>query len=292
MMAVLAACMKSENDDAQQRWLDEVDAIDTYLASEGVTPVKDLSGVRMVISKLGKGYPGKVYPNGTSSTSIDIDYVGNFFPDGAQFDAGNATGPLHGYIEGWKRAFQTLPEGSVAKLYVPSIYAYGPNGRNSIPGNAVLEFDVIFNKVVRSTTELQRLATDTVAIDNYLASNEIEAVKDSTGYRYVMTEPGTGPYIGPYTPLSFHVAYKVLSDPTILIEMDTAPNDGTQNRPMDQYADALKGVLPKLRAGSKVTIYSPSLLAFGTFGADNNIKQIPANANVIIEISDLKVVDN
>ena len=63
----------------------------------------------------------------------------------------------------------------------------------SIPGNTILEFDVKFNEATLSASEATRLGSDTVAIDNYLQTKGINAIKDSTGVRYVITTPGIGP---------------------------------------------------------------------------------------------------
>jgi FKBP-type peptidyl-prolyl cis-trans isomerase len=286
---VIAACADEET--ANERLLKEISSIDTYLAGKNVTPVKDVSGVRMVISKLGKGYPAKVLSK-TVSSSIDVNYVGRIFPDGAQFDAGRATGALNGYIFGWKIAFTTLPEGSKARLYIPSQYAYGEAGQGSIPGNTILEFDVTFNAISRTSAELQRLGADTVAIDKYLDGKGIIAQKDSTGFRYVVTEEGTGQVPGLYQPISLNITYKLLTDDTkIITQVDTAPNSEILNRPVDFLPDALKGALTKLKAGSKATIYAPSMLAFGAPGATDGTNTIPANSNLIIEIKDLQLVD-
>lgn len=288
---VLSACLNKDGESASERLLNEVNTIDQYLSDKGITPVKDVNGVRMVISKLGNGYPAKILSN-TVSSSINIDYVGRLFPDGAQFDAGTATGALHGYIDGWKIAFTTLPEGSEARIYIPSVYAYGTNGNGSIPGNSILEFDVKFKKIVRTSAELQRLAVDTVAINDYLAAKSITTQRDSTGFRYVVTEEGTGAQIGLYDALSFHITYRLLTDDSkVVIEFDSQPSGVSLNRAIDQGPDALKGMLSKLRVGSKATIYAPSLLGYGSAGASNGTQSIPANANLIMEIKDIKIVN-
>ena len=289
--SVLAACSKDDEPSSTVRLLNEVNSIDTYLASQNITPIKDINGVRMVISKLGNGYPAKILSS-TVSSSIDINYVGRLFPDGAQFDAGRATGALNGYIYGWKIAFTTLPEGSTARIYIPSGYAYGESGKGSISGNSILEFDVTFNAINRTNGELQRLGADTVAIDDYLALKGINAQRDSTGFRYVVTEEGSGPTPSLYHSVTLNITYKLLSDDSkIITQFDIAPNEQTLNRPVDFIPDALKGALTKLKAGSKATIYAPSLLAFGVPGATDGTNTIPANANLIIEIKDLKIVD-
>ena len=80
--------------------------------------------------------------------------------------------------------------------------------------NTILEFDVKFNEAKLSSTEATRLAADTVAIDNYLQSKSITAIKDSTGLRYVITTPGTGPMASWYDKLTLKYSIKLLTDDT------------------------------------------------------------------------------
>lgn len=288
---VIAACSNGDETSTTERLLNEISAIDTYLAGKGVTAVEDINGVRMVITKLGKGYPAKIL-SPTVSSSVDVNYVGRYFPDGAQFDAGRATGALTGYIDGWKIAFTSLPEGSVATVYIPSAFGYGENGKSPIPGNTTLEFDVVFNKINRTSAELQRLGADTVAIDDYLASKGIVAQKDSTGYRYVITEEGTGATPTLYQSLNLNISYKLLTDDTkVITAFDAAPNAQTLSRPVDFIPDALKGALTKIKAGSKATIYAPSILGYGAPGASDGTNTIPANANLIIEVKNIAIVE-
>lgn len=290
-IVIMAACSNGDEVSATERLLEEINIIDTYLTAEGLTAVQDLNGVRMVITKLGDGYPAKILSN-TVSSSVDVNYVGRLFPEGAQFDAGRVNGALNNYIDGWKIAFTSLPENSVARLYIPSVYGYGEGGNGTIPGNSILEFDVVFNAINRTSAELQRLATDTVAIDDYLASKGITAEKDSTGFRYVVTEEGTGPIPDLYQSVKFNVTYKLLTDDTkVITQFDTAPNSQNLNRPVDFIPDAIKGALTKVKTGSKVTIYAPSLLGFGAQGASDGTNTIPSNANIIIEIKNFEIAD-
>lgn len=293
MGLVLVAC-KDDDENQTERLLREIREIDSYLTGKGVEAIQDVNGVRMVISKLGKGYPANIVTivSPPVSSSVNVSYVGRLFPDGAQFDEGTINGALLSYIDGWKIAFTTLPEGSVAKLYIPSAFGYGSSPQGSIPPNSILEFDVVFNRINRTSAELQRLASDTVAVDNYLANKEITALKDSTGYRYEVTKQGTGAYPGPYTSVKFHIAYKVLTaDDKVVVEFDVEPGAQTLNRPIDQIPDALKTGLTKLRAGSDATFYVPSGLGLGTIARTSGDNTIPANSNIIIEISNLAIVE-
>jgi FKBP-type peptidyl-prolyl cis-trans isomerase len=281
----VAACADTGNSNDPNAQLDkEVQMIDDYLAGKGVSAIKDPTGIRMVIRELGKGFPAKVRANST----VSVDYIGRIFPNGVQFDQGTAKGPISGYIKGWQIALGLLPEGSRATLYIPSGWAYGPNGQNSIPGNATLEFDIAFNEIVRTSAELSRLGTDTVAVDTYLADKGIVAQKDTTGLRYVIVQQGGGAMPGLYDKLKYSIKYRLLTDDAkVVAESTSEPSEGYDSRAIDQPADGVKKALTLIPAGTKMTLYLPSILAFGPQGATADASGtlvIPANANVIVDI--------
>lgn len=280
---IISACDNGgETPDELQRWYEEVALIDSDLATAGIVPVKDPeSGISMIISKLGTGLPGQ------KNNTLDVDYIGRRYDDKVVFDQGRITTlKLSDYIPGWQIALSKLPAGSEAKLIIPSLYGYGVQGQgSSIPPNTILEFDVKFNEATPSTSEASRLGADTTAIDNYLASKSIDAIKDSTGLRYVITTPGTGPVASWYDKISLKYSIKLLTDDTkTLVSLDRSPSDEFYSRPVDYIMGMIIG-LQKLSAGSKAVLYIPSGFAFGAEGASDGAgTTIPANANIIIEV--------
>jgi len=106
-------------------------------------------GVRYEIITLGTG------PKPKLSSQIRVKYEGKLLTSKYVFDK-NETGAyfiLSGLIVGWQTAFQQLPEGTVARLYIPSGYAYGTTirydaqGQIQIPRNSNLIFDVTLMEV-------------------------------------------------------------------------------------------------------------------------------------------------
>jgi FKBP-type peptidyl-prolyl cis-trans isomerase len=278
-----------ENFNNAKQLQEEIDRIDNYLAGKGVTAIKDPTGIRLVISKLGTGFPAK------RTSSVSVDYIGRLFPDGAVFDEGNAKGTAGStFIVGWRVVLGLLPEGSRARVYIPSEYAYREPGLGSIPSNATLEFDMYFDELTRTSVERQRLGADTIAIDNYLVEKGIEAEKDSTGMRYVITQSGGGPIPGLYQKLKFFISYRLLTDDSkVVAEFDFAPVEGFDSRAVDQIADGVKRALSSFPVGSKVTLYLPSPLAFGQEGAkdgDGGSTVVPTNAVVIVNIELKEIV--
>ncbi len=265
---------------AIEQLLKETETIDNYLADNHINAVEDPSGIRMAISVLGTGFPGR------NGSKVKVDYVGKLFSDGTKFDEGKVDGVLTDLIVGWRIALTTLPVGSKATLFIPSPLAYGNVAKQTIPANSILIFDITFNEVVQTTTELQKLASDTVAIDNYLVQKGIVAEKDTTGLRYVITALGTGTTPTWYDRIKFKATYKLLTDDTKAVyTYEYVPTDDFYSRVIDQIPDGLKQGLQKLPAGSKATFYLASGLAYGTYGAaSNNVQLIPPNANIIIEV--------
>lgn len=280
---IISACNDGPDaPDELARWYEEVAIIDNNLASSGITPWKDPeSGIRMIISKLGTGLPAQ------KNNTVDVDYIGRRFEDKVVFDQGNIALKLSQYIDGWQIAFSKLPAGSEAKLIIPSFHAYGAAGQGSdIPPNTILEFDVKFNEATLSSTEAARLGTDTTAIDTYLDGKGIDAIKDSTGLRYVITSPGGGvPLISWYDKISMKYTIKLLTDDTkAIISVDRAPSDTFYSRPVDYIIGMMIG-LQKLSIGSKAVLYIPSTYAFGADSvSDGAGNTIPANANLIVEV--------
>ncbi|MDP5293777.1 FKBP-type peptidyl-prolyl cis-trans isomerase [Oceanimonas sp. CHS3-5] len=77
---------------------------------------------------------------------VTVHYTGTLV-DGTQFDSSVERGepasfPLNQVIPGWTEGVQLMPMGAKYKFYIPSSLAYGETGAGSIPGNAVLIFEV------------------------------------------------------------------------------------------------------------------------------------------------------
>ena len=283
----LTSCLNNEDaSDPQITLQKDVEAIDTYLADNNINAIKDPSGIRMAISILGTGFPAQ------RGTKIDVDYIGKLFSDGSTFDEGNIEADLQTLIPGWQIAFTTLPAGSKATLYIPSGWGYATEAKPGIPANSILVFNVAFNEVVQTSAQLQRLASDTVAIDDYLATKGIVAEKDSTGLRYVVTQLGTGAKPGWYDKIMLKVDYKLMSDDTKIVHTaHFAPGDTFYSRVIDQIPDGLKQGLQEIPAGSKATFYLASGLAYGPLGASVSGQQVvPANANMIMDIDFTEIV--
>lgn len=119
-------------------------ATTTFAASLGV----DLAAS----TKLPSGVYYRDITVGTGTTvasgmQLSVRYTG-WFPSGTQFDS-NANGNpysfrlgTHAVIDGWDNGIPGMKVGGRRQLIIPPSQGYGPNGFQSIPGNAILVFTV------------------------------------------------------------------------------------------------------------------------------------------------------
>lgn len=109
-----------------------------YISDNELNAVESESGLFYVIDEQGTGD----FPVETSS--VTVAYKGTF-TNGDMFDESDENGittQLNNFIPGWIEGLQYFKEGGKGKLLVPSSLAYGRYGNSSIPGGAVLVFEV------------------------------------------------------------------------------------------------------------------------------------------------------
>lgn len=115
----------------------EVD-IQTYLSDNNLTAERSASGLYYVINEQGAG------ENPTAADNVTVAYKG-YFLNGTVFDESSANGisfNLQDVISGWKEGITYFKEGGSGVLLIPSSLGYGNTGNTSIPGGAVLIFDI------------------------------------------------------------------------------------------------------------------------------------------------------
>lgn len=147
--------LKTENDVRQdqmtlldEKKADEIKVLEKYLADKNIKTEKTEKGVFVQIEKKGDG------PAVDSGKAVHVKYKGQTL-DGKVFDSNLDTSFGHaepyvfvvgqrGAIEGWDDGLRLLNEGGKAKLYIPSMLAYGPNPPPGAPFKAYenLLFDV------------------------------------------------------------------------------------------------------------------------------------------------------
>ena len=130
-----------------------------------------------------------------------------------------------------------------------------------------------------SIAEAAQLIIDTTTISNYLAKNNISAVKTAKGTFVHIDTPGTGPLLDTgnvavvnYTGKTFDgTMFDSNTDPKyghvkpLSVKMWLGPKQGGT---IEGWTDGLK----LLSKGSKATLYIPSPLGYGSRGAGGRIK--------------------
>lgn len=280
---VVTGCLDKSHYDSASQMAQDVQTIDDYLTSNNITAVRDQSGVRSVITQIGTGFPPRV------AQTVKVKYKGKFM-NGTVFDPGpDITAPLGSFILGWQYGLSTWPAGTKGTLYVPSPLAYGNSSpSSSIPPNSILVFDAELVSVVLSNADQARVVSDSTTIANYLAEKKINAVQDTTGIAYVITDPGTGPAPTWFQKLKFNYTGKAMATGNQFFTGSTQPS-GTFDSRMVDFIPGIQLGLGKIGKGGKITVYIPSVYAFGS--AENPSINLPANSIVIYDIELTDIVE-
>lgn len=136
----------------EQQLAEDIAKIDAYLETkqdefdaEGYEVQEHPSGIRYIIKRKGSGDR----PN--NCDVVAVTYEGRLMSTGESFDANSSISSfnLEATITGWQIGVPLLKEGGRITLFIPSVYAYGEDGRPSggIPPNANLEFEVLLFRV-------------------------------------------------------------------------------------------------------------------------------------------------
>lgn len=127
----------------------------------------------------------------------------------------------------------------------------------------------------------EQLQADIAAIDNYLSTNNIAAIEDPSGIRYVIHQDsagGKGITIDSCVTATY--SGRLLSTGA---EFDRGTNISF---PLSGVIDGWKLGIPLLKEGESATLYIPSGLAYGYYGYPPDI---PGNANLIFDVTVNKV---
>jgi FKBP-type peptidyl-prolyl cis-trans isomerase FkpA len=135
------------------------------------------------------------------------------------------------------------------------------------------------NDPVPLTAE-EQLAADVALIDEYLAENQITAVKHVSGLRYVITKEGPGEKPTSEDCVRIDYAGRMLRD-TEPFETGTGVAG-----PMPNFIKGWRIGLKEVRKGGAITLYIPSGMAYGTFGSKKDgVQVIPANAILVFAVT-------
>jgi FKBP-type peptidyl-prolyl cis-trans isomerase FkpA len=138
LLVVSMACNSKEDCSAPTKKApdSEVQALEAYLTSVGVTASKDPHGFYYTINVPG----GASKP--TICSTISVKYTGRLM-NGSIFDSSTgATFALSNLITGWQQGIPYIGKGGKITLYLPPSLGYGSQASGSIPANSILIFDI------------------------------------------------------------------------------------------------------------------------------------------------------
>jgi FKBP-type peptidyl-prolyl cis-trans isomerase len=266
--------VRMQNEMLRKEMAADIDSINAYLNREGITGYTMTDyGMFYKVESEGEG------PVAVTGQLIKMEYDG-YLSDNTKFEAREDGGNIQfnagrgQLIRAFDEAALMFKAGTHVKLWVPAKLAYGHDGRiNQVASDQWVWFDVHFDDPGVLMREQQK------EIEAYLRSRNIQATKDSAGFYYVITQPGSGPYPPPSSRVTVHYTGKLMNGKVF---------DTSRNPPGDPRTFALNQVISgwtlgiqKFNAGAKGTLYIPSALGYGEAGAGANI---PPNSILIFDI--------
>ena len=136
---------------------------------------------------------------------------------------------------------------------------------------------------VRETPEEKQLKRDLAIIDKFLKQNKVEAQKDSSGLRYVISQLGTGPK--PTATSSVTVRYVgTFLETAKIFDQSAKPITFT----LDRVIKGWRIGFPLLPKGTIATLYVPSGLAYGTRGGGGGVIPPDSNLVFVVELIDVQ----
>ena len=119
----------------------EVPAVEPPASATG-SVTADVTELKIEDVLVGKGAEAK------NGDTVSVDYTG-WLADGTKFDSSLDRGKPYDFVlgagevvEGWDKGIAGMKVGGKRKLIIPPAMGYGAEGREIIPPNATLVFDV------------------------------------------------------------------------------------------------------------------------------------------------------
>jgi FKBP-type peptidyl-prolyl cis-trans isomerase len=243
---LFTSCLNEDNYFAPQT---EEDIIE-YIENNNLNATRTDSGLYYIITNEGTG----IRP--TENSDVTIEFKG-YLLDGTVFNQSYSDGvsfELKNEIEGLIEGLQLFKEGGEGTLIIPSNLAYGINGIGTIPGDAVVLFDI---KLIEGDYAAQN-ETD---ILKYIEDNNLIATKTDSGLYYVINNEGTG--TRPTGTSNVTVAYKgYFLDGSVFDESDSIG----VSFGLDQVIAGWTEGITYFKEGGEGTLLVPYYLGYGING--------------------------
>lgn len=228
--------------------------IQEYIKKNNLTMTKDPSGFYYQVLTQGTGAPLQNKDSVFYKLAIkSLDGTGYY---NTPTYGNEATYVGYAYPSPYRIALQGVKRGSKVRVILPSYLAYGKNGNSSVPSNEVIVAELT------TLSDTKQWQIDDRTISDYLTSKAIIATKSPSRVYYKYNVVGTGNAIDIGSTVTVKYTGRLL-DGTVF---DTS-GDATFSYPATN--GVIKGwdILIGMQVGSKVRIFIPSDLAYGTTGS-------------------------
>jgi FKBP-type peptidyl-prolyl cis-trans isomerase FkpA len=249
----------------------EDEQIQAYITKNNLTGfVKDNTGFYYKIISQGSGtavkYPSYIgYYYQINSINKVVDYeVSKYSP------LFNYTG----YVSptSWREALVKINRGGEVRVITPSYLAYGKDGLGTtIPGNTILDTKI------NVANDVDREIYEDALIRDYLAENNLTAVKHSSGIYYIISNQGTGTAVTS-TSATLNVAYegRLLTGSIF----DKATTASSLSIGLSSTIEGWQIGVPLIKQGGKIRLFIPSRYGYGSTAQSS----IPANSVLDFDI--------
>lgn len=274
---LLSSCLP---DDTQPSQFDEeqlardFEIIDEFLTANDIAADKHESGIRYIIENDGIG-ESPIVGDRIVAKFVGSDLEGNVLV----FDTLGLTDDLDQFIlRSWLLMLPEIQELGKIKIYSPSGYAYGAAGNSFVDPNEIVVFDIELLGIVKDADDQQ--AIEETIIEEFLTESNIDFQVHQSGIRYVIVEEGTGD--NPALTDVVSVGYTG----TFLTGGQFDSSESVEFE-LGRLIRAWQLMIPEIKEGGRIKIYSPSRYCYGTTGNQG----IPPNTILAFNI-ELKEIIN
>jgi len=257
----------------------ENDQIDAYISSNGLdteTDVNSLLRYRVTSEGSGISVAFPINANNKVVDSVTISYTARLLDtEEVVLSASNQKVAYEQLLTGVRLALQFVREGGSINFFVPSAYAFGPNGTGSVPANATLIYDLDLVDI-----HAQQLFADINAIDDVLADSSMQADENITGLRYIIEEAGSGQSPNWRNVIIVNYTGKILETGE---EFDSGTNVGLI---LQELITGWIIGLQEIETGGTIHLYIPSRMGYGPSGGGPDI---PPNSNLYFKVDLISV---
>jgi FKBP-type peptidyl-prolyl cis-trans isomerase len=124
-------------------------------------------------------------------------------------------------------------------------------------------------------------------------SAQVDTLRTASGLRYTISQAGQGPLPGQHAKVLVHYVGK-FGDGRIFDASSLQKKPLKVRLGRGEVIPAWEEILPLLPAGTKLTLFVPAKLGFGSQGLDSDVAneyQVPPDTDLIFELEVVKIYD-